>query len=261
MVETSIASLSDTAKKMSDRPKPPRTEQAAPARRAEPTSTALLERSKLMLLGVVHDLNNLLTIFAMELETLAAEQTGEAGQTLERMSESAVDASHYIRELLDVEDAELRLTGDHDLRTLVESVLIVMRPFLGDRYEIDLLVEKNLPPARVVAIEIKQALMNLLFNSRKATPPGGAISIEIGRATRAQSGGQSRAKRGSQLFVAVRDDGIGMAQTPEPRRGIGLRLVDRIAEDNGGAFRLRRRARKGTEALLLLPAAEEESEP
>jgi signal transduction histidine kinase len=92
--------------------------------------------------------------------------------------------------------------------------------------------------------QLSQMLDNLISNSIEHG--AGSVSIEA-------------QKSAGWLSISVRDSGARAARRrarirrpPQGRRGHGLRVVDRVAHDHGGSFRLRRGA-GGTEATLRLP--------
>jgi signal transduction histidine kinase len=100
--------------------------------------------------------------------------------------------------------------------------------------------------ARVLADarQLERALDNLLANSLEHGTLRVALAATLGR------GG---------VRISVGDGGPGVARRPrrrDPRRGHGLRMVDRIAREAGGRF-LIDRSPTGTEAVLELPVMPE----
>lgn len=107
---------------------------------------------------------------------------------------------------------------------------------------------------------IRQICLNLLSNALKFTPKGGRITLRVGATI---DGGQ---------LIAVRDTGPGIPedeipkvmqafgqgslahQTAEGGTGLGLPIVKNLIELHGGSFELRSELRKGTEAIVRVPA-------
>lgn len=101
---------------------------------------------------------------------------------------------------------------------------------------------------------LERAVVNLLDNAVKFSPPGGTIEVRL-------AGGE----------LTVRDHGPGIPQDELPHvferfwrspsarslpgSGLGLSIVARTAEQAGGAVRLRSGDLGGTEAVLTLPGA------
>jgi len=119
-------------------------------------------------------------------------------------------------------------------------------------------VAANLPVLIADPRSVKQILLNLLSNSVKFTPKGGAVSVHV------------HAREGS-LHLAVRDTGIGIPgkalariglafeqASNDPMRaregtGLGLALVKSLAEQHGGKVHIESREGYGTTVSVELP--------
>lgn len=105
--------------------------------------------------------------------------------------------------------------------------------------------------------KLKQALLNVLTNAYKYSPRGGAVRVRFERVD-------------GEFGVCVADQGIGM--TPEqlarvgerfyradksgsiPGTGLGVSIINEIAELMGGRLDIRSEVGRGTEVTLWLPA-------
>ena len=102
---------------------------------------------------------------------------------------------------------------------------------------------------------IRQAILNLLQNAIKFTPPGGNIWLEC-------------AGESDDLCISVRDDGIGMEQgtlkqlrahaplleaASQRGYGLGLPFVARVAAAHGGRFELESALGAGTTTRFIVP--------
>ena len=105
--------------------------------------------------------------------------------------------------------------------------------------------------------QIKQALLNLVANAIEATPPGGAVVVEVRQA-------------GEEVEIAVRDTGRGMGTetlarvgtpffTTRPHgSGLGVVLARSVLTDHGGSLRYESAPGKGTTAVARLPGGSHE---
>jgi two-component system cell cycle sensor histidine kinase PleC len=107
---------------------------------------------------------------------------------------------------------------------------------------------------------VRQVCLNLITNALKFTPRAGSITITIAATA---EGGQ---------MLSVKDTGPGIPkeeipkvmqafrqgslahQTAEGGTGLGLPIVQNLVTLHGGTFELRSELRKGTEAVVVLPA-------
>jgi signal transduction histidine kinase len=115
----------------------------------------------------------------------------------------------------------------------------------------------ELPPVRVDADRIKEALVNLLINACEAMETGGQISI-------VESRGRDP-ELGEIAIITVSDSGPGIPPaiidkvvtpfftTKEEGSGLGLSIVSRIAREHHGKFIISTAPVRGAECILQLP--------
>jgi len=143
---------------------------------------------------------------------------------------------------------------------LIESCLELTghRLKLAD-VQVALQVDSGLPPVRGDINQLKQCLINLIFNALDAMAGGGRLTIG------ARNAGDRR------IEIAVTDTGAGIA--PEHREhlfepffttkqegngtGLGLSTVYGIMRHHGGAVRFESQVGRGTTFILELPMAED----
>lgn len=119
--------------------------------------------------------------------------------------------------------------------------------------------EENLAQVWSDERALRQICLNLLSNAIKFTPPGGTITLKVGRTP-----------LGDQ-FLSVKDTGPGIPdaeiprvvrsfgqgslahQTAEGGTGLGLPITKGLAELHGGTFELKSKLRYGTEVVITLP--------
>lgn len=193
---------------------------------------------------------------------------------IHRQSESMM---HILGELLDLARLEARRGADFtmvplDLAAVVGEVLHDFSPPLQRAAPALVnVVAAQAMEVRADRQKLKQALLNLLSNAYKYSPQGGAVSVGFERVAAVDAaGGEWRGERQSEFGVRVSDQGIGM--TPEqlahvgerfyradksgsiPGTGLGVSIVNEIAELMGGRLEIRSEVGRGTQVTLWLPA-------
>jgi CheY-like chemotaxis protein len=149
------------------------------------------------------------------------------------------------------------------LNQIVEQAVATTKPkwhaeSLGAEISIEVQTEfaPDTPPILADPSELRDALMNLIFNAVDAMPKGGVIHL-------------STSHENGLVFLRVRDSGIGMPE--EVRRhclepffttkgeagtGLGLAMVYGIVDRHEGKLDIQSKAGIGTTFVLTFPAAE-----
>ena len=144
-----------------------------------------------------------------------------------------------------------------DLNRLVDDTVLFLEHHLTRFRNIDLKVEKTeaLPPAYGDRVHVQQALVNLVMNAAQAMPEGGPLVVKTGRRDDAYA------------YVSVSDKGTGIRKEDMERifesffttkaqgegTGLGLSLVKRLIEANGGKIEAESTEGAGSTFTLLLP--------
>ncbi len=196
--------------------------------------------------AVSHELRTPLTAIRGSLELLADGDVGElpaAARPVVNMAERGSQRlSRLVDDIIDLERLESGNFGfhpaPHDLLPLLSDAVESLR-VLAHEARVD--VRLTAGPERVVCDgdRITQALVNLVGNALKFTPPGGTITVATTRLAR-------------ELRVSVTDTGRGIPHDeldaifgrfhqvePDDARqqsgtGLGLSITRRIVEANGG---------------------------
>lgn len=122
---------------------------------------------------------------------------------------------------------------------------------------VSLEIDPGLPPVRGDANQLKQCLINLIFNALDAMGDGGRLTLSARRA------GDGR------VAIAVSDTGTGIASEHQEHvfepffttkqeghgTGLGLSTVYGIMQRHGGSVRFESQAGQGTTFILELPVA------
>ena len=141
---------------------------------------------------------------------------------------------------------------------------------LGREVEVTLRGAFNLCSTRVNAIELEDALRQLVLNARDLMPRGGPLEVRIERHFVAPEDRGATLAPGHYLVVGFVDSGLGLTPqtlmrvfdagplTREDRVALvveRLRRVRRFAAGAGGALRIESRLGYGARVEVILPAA------
>ncbi|HEV8443466.1 MAG TPA: PAS domain S-box protein [Steroidobacteraceae bacterium] len=219
--------------------------------------------------GIAHDINNAISPMALYTEALLDHETGlsERGRKQLEIIQRAVDdvAQTVARmgEFYRLREPEAALTPV-DLNLLVEQVVDLTRARWSDMAQqrgaaIELRLEQDpaLPTIAGVQSQIRDALVNLVFNAVDAMPQGGPLILR----TRVASDGAA--------IVDVIDSGVGMDEETRRRclepffstkgargTGLGLPMVYGVAQRHGAQLEIDSAPGQGTTVrLAFAPAA------
>jgi signal transduction histidine kinase len=230
------------------------------------TQIALTRRARVvgeLASGIVHDFNNCLTtvIGFTELALGALDETSTCHADLKTIRLAAMDAATLVKRLQTMGRGSDEERCVVDVREIAKAMPELVRPRWTRRAQLkgvtfDIVVDAQAaPPVYVVVGEIRELLMNLLFNAIDAMPSGGRITIS----TRCTDG---RAE------VLVRDEGTGIAREVQEKlfqpftstkgtagSGLGLSVCRSIAERHEGTLTAQSALGRGTTFVLSLPAA------
>ncbi len=221
---------------------------------------------------VSHDLKNPLAAIRMACTNLRRsleKSPARAPQIVATIDRSALRMSRLIRDLLDSArlDAGRALvmdTRDVDLDELLLRTCEEGEQMSGGDVKVRCSAERGLPRVRGDRLRLEQAVLNLLQNALRASPPDGVVQVEAARV-------------GALVRVAVHDDGPGVPPEVLPRlftpfrsarrsdsTGLGLFIVKGVVEAHGGEVWLESGPGPGTTFYFTVPVAaanEPETQP
>ena len=227
--------------------------------------------------GVCHDFNNALMAIIGYSELLLhdaslADDRELLQQYLKTMNTAGRDASHVVSRLRDFyrprEESDVFSTVD--VNELIEEVVPMTKPkWHGQALESGRTIRLELELQKVPAVlgngaELREILMNLVFNAVDAMPEGGTITL---RSESFEDG----------VKIEVADTGTGMTEEVRQRclepffstkgdhgTGLGLSMAFGIIRRHDGTLDIESTPGKGTTFRLTLPChhsvAEEEDE-
>jgi len=221
--------------------------------------------------GVAHDFNNMLGVILGHSE-LALEKVDSANSLhgdLVSIRTAAQRSADLTRQLLAFARKQTVVPKVLNLNDTVAGMLKMVRRLIGEDVVLEWRPGEPLWPVLMDAAQIDQILANLCVNARDAIANVGKITIETGAKTIGEAVPATLvgAAPGDYVWIAVRDDGCGMAQTTmshifEPffttkevgkGTGLGLATVYGIVKQNNGFIELHSELGLGTVFTLYLP--------
>ncbi|WP_411278824.1 ATP-binding protein [Gemmatimonas sp.] len=218
--------------------------------------------------GVAHDLNNYLTVAQANLELLERSADHADGGLVEAAVHATRRATDVVQQLLALGRAQSPIRTVVDLHARVASTVRL------DRSSIPASVtltpdDGYAPPVRGDAVQIEQALANLLINAREAVGKAGRIVIGVRERVLSDDFVLTNpwARAGRFSCVHVSDTGSGIAPDVLPHifdplfstkpigTGLGLAVVSRVVEQHGGLIHCDSTLGTGSRFELYFPVA------
>jgi hypothetical protein len=236
-----------------------------------------MQSQKLEVIGrlagsVAHDFNNLLTIVSgfAELLIQSLDEDQDSRIYLDEITKATDQAATLTQQLLAFGRRQILQPRGIDVNEVVASMETMLRRLTGENIELSIRLAASPASIRADAVQIQQALLNLVINARDAMPNGGVLSIATGN-TREPAPPGAGDGTGETVTLVVSDTGQGMdpqtlARIFEPffttkdvgkGSGLGLATVDGIVAQSGGRIRVASTPGAGTTFTILLPATSE----
>jgi PAS domain S-box-containing protein len=257
------------------------TEKRAAQQALEEAREALLQSQKLEAIGqltggIAHDFNNLLTAVIGSLDLLRKRHSAADHRTTRLLDNAIQGAQRGValtqRMLAFARRQELTLESI-DAPALVHGMSDLLQRSIGPSVMIEARFPLVLDAIRADANQLELAILNLAVNARDAMPNGGVVTIAA-RSEIVSLGDRNRLKPGRYVCLSVTDTGEGMDETTLARAmepffttkgvgkgtGLGLPMVQGLAQQSGGVLVLKSARGTGTTAELWLPAAEPKSD-
>lgn len=221
--------------------------------------------------GVAHDFNNLLMVVLGNLALLRKRlpQDPRALRLLDGAQQGAERGAALTQRMLAFARRQELRPAAVDLAHLLRGFVPLLKRSAGPTIRVELHLPDGLPPALVDANQLELALLNLAVNARDAMPDGGRIAITAAEAEAPCPEAPPGLAPGAYLRLSIADSGTGMdpatlSRATEPffttkgvgrGSGLGLSMVQGLAQQSGGGLRLVSSPGKGTTAEIWLPRA------
>jgi len=226
--------------------------------------------------GVAHDFNNLLQVIRghTSLVLMQAPAGTNLVQGLERVDMAAARAAEITQQLLSfsrVSDERLMVL---DLNKVIKEANHLAKRNLRSNVTVELNPTPKPIRVKMDPTKASQALLNLCVNAQDAMPDGGRLTLtNVILKPSAEQVTRYRLPPGATYArCSVADTGCGIPPEVLPRifeaffttkekgkgTGLGLPIVQRVAEESGGFIEVESTPGKGTTFHLYLPLAEEQ---
>jgi PAS domain S-box-containing protein len=244
------------------------------------TQQAVMQQERLRALGqmasgIAHDINNAISPVLLYTEALLDREPGLSErargylQTIARSIDDVAETVARLREFYRQREPQMTLVP-LDLNALVVQVADLTRARWSDmplqrgvviRMESEL--APDLPAVSGVESEVREALINLVFNAVDAMPEGGVMTMRTRRSALPELGSGAAAPC---ALVEVADTGMGMDDETRRRclepffttkgergTGLGLAMVYGVAQRHGADLQIDSAAGRGTTVRMTFP--------
>jgi len=247
------------------------------------TREAVMQHERLRVLGqmasgIAHDINNALAPVKLYTQVLLESEDGlsERGRgnlkTIRKAIDDVAETVARVREFYRPGESQPELLP-MNLNDLVGDVLDLTRARWKDMpqkagitIKVATELAEDLLPALGIESEIREAVINLIFNAIDAMPSGGTMTLRTGL-IQTEPGFLHETGTG-QAFIEVTDTGSGMDESTRRRclepffttkgergTGLGLAMVYGIVQRNDGAIEIESAPGNGTTVRLRFALA------
>lgn len=228
--------------------------------------------------GIAHDISNSIFPIGLSVESLLQMESNlsqHAMRVLKTIRQSIEDVAQTLvrmRDLYRQREPDLQLVpvqlNDllHQTIDLTQARWKAMPQQKGTVIHVSADLVNDLPMVMAIESEIREVLINLIFNSVDAMPSGGSIILKTGIVENLR--GQSSAQPEEQIYVEVIDSGTGMDEETlgrcmepffttkgEQGTGLGLAMVYGVAKRHGADLEIESSKGKGTKIRLVFSGA------
>jgi len=208
----------------------------------------MIKAQEFLLAGISHDLRTPLTRLRLSTEMIV----DESGDLSEGMKEDIQEIDTILHDIIEVARFNIESTEPWEIGNIRSILLDIKEKYQRAHVDLTLLVDNNLLPVRYKPLALRRLLYNLIDNGIKHG--GGAITL-------------STRSNGNKIDLCVSDQGPGLPMKMHKRHsfpdlaeqqlhgnGLGLVIVQRIAQLHEAELTLGNNAQGGAEIILSMPA-------
>jgi signal transduction histidine kinase/CheY-like chemotaxis protein len=223
--------------------------------------------------GVAHDLNNILTVITGTIEILAeaVADRPDLAAIAKMIDEAAARGADLTQRLLAFARKQPLQPREVDVNSLVMETAKLLRPTLGERVEVNMVLAGDAPRALIDPSQLTNAILNLALNSRDAMADGGKLTIETSNVVLddAYAAMNGDVTTGNYVMVAVTDSGHGIpadildnvfepfftTKDVDKGSGLGLSMVYGFVKQSNGHIKIYSEVGHGTTVRIYMPRA------
>jgi len=203
--------------------------------------------------GIAHEIRNPLGIVKTISQTINKDIEDEETKEGLEIIESEIDrANKVIQGLLDFAKPNVFSNKEQSINELINSVLLLMNKY-AQQYKV--MIHYTCLKDSIINVDadkLKQAFINIIFNSIQAIPSGGDIYVDLMHSE-------------DWVVISFKDNGVGIEKdklekifepfytTKGEGTGLGLAITHRIIEEHKGYIEIESEAGKGTMVRIFLP--------
>jgi CheY-like chemotaxis protein len=236
-----------------------------------------LEAVGLLAGGIAHEFNNLLQVIG-GYATCASEGLSPQEQRykdLQQVRLAADRAATLTRQLLGFSRRRILQLDNVDPNQLVGDLAQMLRPLMGDRISVEVVLGKDIGIVYADPGELQGALLNLCLNARDAMPSGGKLLLRTDTVVlseafcrTAENLARFQIEPGRYVVFDVTDTGQGISAEVQQHifepffttkevgkgSGLGLAMVYGVVQQHKGAIHVYSEPGKGTTFKVYLPS-------
>ncbi len=241
-----------------------------------------LENLAIMIGGIAHEFNNLLTgiLGNTEVALCSLPEDSPARESMLRVRESASSVERLTSQMLDYAEHESSEKASTNISSLMSGMRKLLQAAVGRHIIVYFDLEDGLPSVLVDPYRLQQAVMNLAMSAGRAvmrTAQGSDVQGEVRIATCSREYGKQDiaysitpgTAQGRYVVLEVSDNGIPLTDDnleclsgnngsiTQDEEKLALQVVARIVRDSDASILVKRGRARGTTISVLLPAARE----
>jgi signal transduction histidine kinase/ActR/RegA family two-component response regulator len=230
--------------------------------------------------GIAHDINNAVSPVSLYTQSLLETEPNlstRARSYLETIERAIDDVAHTVarmREFYRQREPQLTLTSVNVNEVVAQTVEFTRARWSdipqrqGVVIEMRLLCATDVPAIMGSESEIREALVNLVFNAVDAMPNGGTLTLQTCFVDDRDGANSTSSEAGACVQIAITDTGVGMDEDTRSRclepffttkgergTGLGLAMVYGIIQRHSADLEIESAPGKGTTVRLKFGAA------
>lgn len=206
---------------------------------------------------IAHELNTPLQTILFSLELMPDANEEERTLFVQRTREQIERVGTILHQLKDIYQPSTETHDLFDVTTIIEHVLLLVGGrMLQQHIKVERDLAADVPAVYGSADQMRQALLNVVFNAIEAMDEGGVMTVACW-------------EEDETVFVCITDSGKGIApailphifqpffSTSDRGSGLGLFVAQKIIRRHRGTIQIESQPGQGTTCLITLPAGAE----